>query len=683
MMEQDAPDDMALEAAPQPEVSPAELLQSIIAVPNIAAEMADRQLVEIGQEAKRSYDLDRESMSEWLAKMEKAIDLATLVKKEKSYPFEKASNIKYPLVTSAALQFNARAYPAIVPSDDVVKARVWGRDVGGKKAARGERVSSFMSWQLACEIEEWESDTDKLLVQLPIVGDMFRKVWFDGERPRCKLIEPGKMVINAKCQNIWTAPRCTEEYDLYPYQIKEREADGRFIAIEYNDKDEDDQAPEAFIEQHTRLDLDEDGYPEPYIVTVHCDTEKVVAIAADFTLDDVKFRMEPRPVAAVVQTEMGPMQVMQMQEFPAAVERIKSRSYFVHYQFMPGMDGGFWGTGLGVLLGDISSAINTSFNQLFDAGHYASLGGGFIGAEFRLKGGAKRMRPGEWAMVNAKGADVRSAIVPMTFPGPDATMFQMLGLLIDAGKEISSTADVLTGETARTQTATTTMALIEQGLKVFTAAYKRIFRSMKREYKLFAEINAATLDPAKYNAFLDDVQQGEDGQLMPVQHDPRQDFGAADMDIQPVSDPNSVTKMQEMAKAQLVMEMAEKGMADPAEAAKRIFEAASVHDADALIPKPDPMMEQIQQIMTQLQVKDAEAAVQTKLTGIEKMLSEIMENRAQAAKLEAETQRAGAETAKTLVEADAADPNHPANVARLQIDAAKAMQAGRRGPGTA
>ena len=125
---------------------PAVTLQEILAVPNIASVMADRQLVEIGHEAIRSFDMDRESMADWLAKMQKAIDLAQLVKSEKTYPFEKASNIKYPLVTSAALQFNARAYPAIVPSDNIVKCRIWGRDVGGKKAARGERVSSFMSW---------------------------------------------------------------------------------------------------------------------------------------------------------------------------------------------------------------------------------------------------------------------------------------------------------------------------------------------------------------------------------------------------------------------------------------------------------------------------------------------------------------------------------------------------------
>lgn len=651
---------MMLDADSAPEemrANPAETLQAILSAPNLAEEMSDRHLAEVGQQVVRDYKTDKESMSEWLEKMEKAIDLAKLGKKVKDYPFKNASNVKYPLVATAALQFNARSYPAIVPSDNVVKCKVWGRDVTGQKAQRAERVASFMSWQLSCEVEEWEAETDKLLVQLPIVGDMFRKVWFDGERPRCKLVEPGRMIVNDKCQNIQLAPRVTEEYDLYPYQVTEREADGRFIEIEYTRTDEDDQSPEMFIEQHVRLDLDEDGYPEPYIVTVHVESEKIVAVAPDFEMDDVKFATVQQPVSVMAQTEMGPIAQLQMQEVPVGVERIRRRSYFVHYQFMPSMDGGFWGTGLGILLGDISATINTTFNMLIDSGHRQALGGGFIGSEFRLKGGALRMRPGEWLKVQATGNDIRSAIVEATTPEPSSVLFQMLGMLIDAGREISSTKDVLTGETQHNMTATTTMALIEQGLKVFTAAYKRIFRSMKREYKLFAAINATALDPEKYNVFLDDAQKDEQGEFQSVMHDPAADFGAADMDIQPVSDPSSVTKMQEMAKAQLLMELSDAGKVDPAEATTRVLEAASIGDAEALIPKPDPAQQQLQQQMMMLQMKGAEADVTNKMVEIDLTLAKI--------------EKMQAETATEMADGERND-------ARLRLDALKLALEERR-----
>lgn len=614
------------------QANPAEMLEAIVSSQNIAAELDDDKLREIGSKVVRDFDADKASMDDWLGKMQKAIDLAKLVKDDKSYPFTGASNIKYPLVASAALQFNARAYPAIVPSDAVVKCKVWGEDKRGMKAARAERVGAYMSWQLSVEIEEWEADTDKLLVQLPIVGDMFRKVWFDGERGRCRLVEPGKFILNNRGQSLALLPRCSEEMELFPYEITERELDRRFVKVEYPDQGEDDdQKPECFIEQHCRIDLDEDGYSEPYVVTVHRESESVVRLVADFTMDDVSFVVEQQQVPQVVDGPYGPQMVLGVKEVPTSVKKIKRGSYFVHYQFMPGMGDGILGTGLGILLGDISAAINTSFNMLIDAGHYASLGGGFIGSDFRLKGGAQRMRPGEWAKVASTGDDVRKSIVPMTFPGPDQTLFAMLGMLIDAGKEIASIQDVLTGDTGgRVQTATTTMALIEQGLKVFTASYKRIFRALKSEFRMFADINARSVSPEQYNAFLDDTQQGPDGQEIPVQHDPAADFGAKDMDVQPVSDPNAVTKMQEMAKAQLLMELAEKQMLNPMEAVQRILSAASVDDIEKLLPTPDPVQMQKQQMVESLQFEGLQAGLAQQSADIELTLAKVDEARANA-----------------------------------------------------
>ena len=585
--------------------APAEKLQQILDAGNLADALTPEKLTEIGRDVVAMYRLDKSSMSEWLEKMQKAIDLAKLVKSSKDYPFVNASNIKYPLVASAALQFNARAYPAIVPSGDIVSVRVWGKDNSGAKAARGERVASYMSWQLATEMLEWESDTDKLLVQVPIVGDMFRKVWFDGERARSRLVAPGKFIVNANCQALSDVPRCTEELELYPYEVKEREESDRFAEIDYDDAPDDKQKSRQYIEQHARIDLDGDGYPEPYVVTVYVATEKVVRMVPDFRMDDVSFEMGQQ----MVNGPMGP----EMQDVPTEIKKIRRRQYFVHYQLMPGMDGSFWGTGLGILLGDISEAVNSSFNMLIDAGHYASLGGGFIGSEFRLKGGAKNMRPGEWRQVPTNGGDIRSGVVPMTFPGPDQTLFAMLGMLTEAGKEISSTKDIMTGETERAMTATATMALIEQGLKVFSASYKRLFRGLKQEFALIAEINSETVSPERYNAFLDEEQP----------FDPAADFGAADMDVQPVADPGSVTKMQAMAKAQILLDMAEKGLVDPAEATDRILQAAGIADVEKLIPQMDPAAAEEAQMMKGLQLIGLKTGLAQQMAEIDLTIAKI------------------------------------------------------------
>lgn len=612
--------------APDEAIQPEEFVAFVTTGENIAGHMSEGQLTEIGQQVLSDYEIDKDSMSDWLARNEKAIELAKLVKTDKSYPFERAANIKYPLVTTAAMQFNARAYPAICPASDPVKTKVWGADKSGQKAARGLRCSTFMSWQLSVEIEEWESETDKMTMVLPIVGDVFRKWWHDGDRPRCRMIDPGAYIVNQNAQTLALAPRGTEELCYYPFEIRERITSGWFADFEYDTTGEDEQAPHDFIEQSCRLDLDEDGYPEPYVVTVHVETQTVVRLVADFGPDDVDYVTEtiqvPMQAMQPGVDPMGrpvsiPVVTMQPQEIKTGVKAIQRASYIVHHQFMPSMDGGLLGTGLGVILGDISSAVNSTFNMLLDAGHYASLGGGFIGSEFRLQGGNQRMSPGEWRNVKTGGSEVRNAMVPINYPGPDSTLFAMLGMLMDAAKDVSSTKDILTGDTGeKNQTATTTLALIEQGMKVFTAVYKRIFRSLKREYALLAGINARYVSPEQYNQLLDEEQPA----------DPRRDFAAADMDIQPVADPESVTRMQEMAKAQLLLEMAGDGLVDKGVAASRILEAAAIPDVDELAPKPNPA----QKMMEQLGMKAAEADVSLKLADVQLKLAQVKKAKADA-----------------------------------------------------
>lgn len=642
--------DAAEEQAPQ--ISPQEFIAEVTGAENIAALMDDAQLKEIAQDAIAMYDMDKESMSEWFDRMERGLDLAKLVKQDKTYPFKNAANIKYPLITSAALQFNARAYPAIVPPDRIVKAKVWGADPQGKKAARADRISEHMSWQLATQVEEWDEDTDKMLTILPIVGTMFRKWWFDPvqERARCRLVDPGKLIINNKVKTLSDAPRITEEIELFPSEIETRVRSGQFIEFDYNEDPEDAQACQEFIEQHTRIDLDEDGYPEPYIVTVHTDTQSVVRLVADFAPDDVSYDMQQAmvPVQVPGQDPMTgavvPMVTMQPQEVAAGILEIRRGSYFVAYQFLPSMDGGFHGTGLGLLLGDISESINTIINMLMDAGHYASLGGGFIGADFRMKGGAQRHRPGEWKMVNSSGAAIRDSLVPITFPGPDGTLFQMLGMLIEAGREIASVKDVMTGDggsVGKNASPTTTLALIEQGMMVFTAAYKRIYRALGKEFRMLARINADAVSPQEYNAF-------HDGQEM---FDPRQDYGAQDMDIQPVADPRSVTKMQQASKAQLVMQLAEMGLVDRGEALQRVAEAMDIEDVEKLLPQPDPMQQQ----MVQMQAAAAMAELHQKRADIELTLAKIESERASATKDMAQAEAEQAEMKLNIIKADLED----------------------------
>lgn len=609
---------------PEPKQSGAEMIAALLQIPNLATHLDEEKLAEIASKVIEEYQIDRDSRKDWEGRTKDAMDLAMLVAEEKDYPFKKAANVKFPLITTAALQFNARAYPAIVSGDRVVKANIEGKDDDGQKAARGERIASHMSAQNLDDLPEWEDDTDKLLVILPIVGCAFRKRFYDNGLGRqvTRLISASNLVVNYFARSLEDAPRVTERLYLYPYEIQERIRNGRFVEFDYanataaaddnpagtdgddgDDADaDDDDAPQLFLEQHRLLDLDGDGYPEPYIVTVHRGAEKVCRIVANFSTDTVKVDAQ------------------------GEITAIRKQQFYVRYLFLPSPDGGFYGMGLGTLLKSNNEAINSTLNLMLDSGHLSNIQGGFISSALGIREKNIVMEPAKWKVLNTGAGKLGDSIFPFTYPGPSETLFKLLGFLVDMGKDLASIKDVLTGDSGgKVLQPTAIMALIDQGLKVFTAIFKRIHRSLKKELLLQADLNARYLTADEYNRFLDDKTQ---------QFDPKADYDMSSMDVIPVSDPNMTTKMQKLANAQFVAEVSKENPAvNPIEALKYQFEAAEIPPdvIERLIPKPDPAVEQLKQ-------RDAEATVKLKEAQVENLHAQSGAALAQADQAEAHAQ---------------------------------------------
>ncbi|MCR5876942.1 hypothetical protein [Phenylobacterium sp. J367] len=324
--------------------------------------------------------------------------LALQTKEEKSYPWPKASNIKFPLISTAAIQFNARAYPAMIDGPNIVKGAIKGRPTP-EKQDRADRIGKHMSWQLLEEMDDWEEDTDRLLIQLPIVGCAFRKTWFDPLKGyNCShLVSAGDFVVNYWTRDLETCPRATHVLPpMYPYEAEEKMRSGLWLRVDLGrapDAANDDDAPHVFLEQHRLWDLDEDGYPEPYIVTVHKETERVVRIVARYDETGVEMSEE------------------------GEIVRITPTRAFTKYGFIQAPDGSFYDIGFGTLLEPLSATINSTINQLMDAGHLANVQGGFIGDGVSIKSGNLRFKPGEWKRVTSAGANLQQSIVPLPVKG--------------------------------------------------------------------------------------------------------------------------------------------------------------------------------------------------------------------------------------------------------------------------
>ena len=180
---------------------------------NIAEDLKETKLNEIGNQVVDGFLLDRNSRRNWEEDYKKHLEMALQVSEEKTYPWNKASNVKFPLLSTAAMQFNARAYPTLIPSDGrLVKCKTYGRDPSGQKFQAARRISTHQSYQVLEQMENWEEEMDKLLLVLPIIGICFKKTYWDYEKeqPCSKLILPDELVVDYYTSSFEDCERTTE-----------------------------------------------------------------------------------------------------------------------------------------------------------------------------------------------------------------------------------------------------------------------------------------------------------------------------------------------------------------------------------------------------------------------------------------------------------------------------------------
>lgn len=549
---------------------------------NIAESLSADELRDIGDTCISNYEDDLDSRSDWEDANDEWLKLAAQTMETKNYPWPNASNVKYPLLATAALQFHARAYPALIPDSRIVKTRVMGKDDEQQtKRKRAERVANHMSYQLLHVMDGWQEDMDRMLYILPIIGVAFKKTYFSPSKGHnvSELIAPQDLVVNYFAKDFNKARKSHRMY-MSKNEVIELQNQGIYRDVSLalpEDKQHDgvvdelagltpsipdEDMPYEIIEQHTLLDLDADGYQEPYIVTVDRESQEVLRIVARYESENVVVD-ESENVIKITPTE-----------------------YFTHYSFIPNPDSKIYSLGFGSLIGPTNSAINTILNQLLDAGHLSNLQGGFLGKGARVRGGRLSFRPGEWKAVQATGDDLRKSIYPMPVREPSSVLFQLLGLLIQSGERLASVKDIMVGENpGQNQPFSTTVAVMEQGMKVFVSIYKRVFRSLDKEYKKLYRLNHMYLNEEDYFMILDTGEEETAG---------RADYDGSDKDIIPGADPSSISEAHKMMKADSLLQKMAAGLPlNPMIVTRAVLEAEGHENVNELmnVPQPQPDFE--------------------------------------------------------------------------------------------
>ena len=539
---------------------------------NLAEEIPDRELARISSELLGDFDANKASRQDWEDAYTNGLELLGFTYDERTQPFRGASGVTHPLLAEAATQFQAQAFNELLPAGGPVKTVVMGDDTP-EKIQQSTRVRQFMNYYITDVMEEYTPDMDQMLFYLPLAGSTFKKTYYDETLGRAvsKFVPAENLVVPYETADLETCPNITQVVRMSLNDLRKRQVAGTYLDVdvipaqgEMSELEGEMNRIEGFepnqidydctiLECHVDLDLEgyedlgEDGEPTgikvPYIVTISEDNGEILSIRRNYLEDD---------------------------------ERKKKIQYFTHFKFLPGF--GFYGLGLIHTIGGLSRAATSSLRQLIDAGTLSNLPAGFKARGLRIRDDDDPLQPGEFRDVDAPGGAIRDSLMPLPFKGPDQTLFNLLGFVVQAGQRFATITDMRVGDGNENAAVGTTMAMMEQGSRVMSAVHKRLHYAMRKEFKILSRVMSESL-PQQYPYSV----AGADETVMSTDFDGR-------VDIVPVSNPNVFSQSQRIVLAQTKLQLATQApeLHNLPEVFRDMYEALGITDVDRIMKQVPP-----------------------------------------------------------------------------------------------
>ena len=542
---------------------------------NLAEEMPDRELGRIASELLGEFDANKASRQEWEDAYANGLELLGFSYEERTQPFRGATGVTHPLLAEAATQFQAQAFNELLPASGPVRTAIIGSETR-EKQQQSDRVRQFMNYYITNVMEEYTPELDQMLFYLPLAGSTFKKIYYDETMDRAvsKFVPVEQLVVPYETSDLETCPNITQVLRMPLNDLRKKQVAGFYLDMDVLPAQPDLGTVTSEIERidgvspsqidydctllecHVDLDLegyedaDEDGEPTgikvPYVVTISQDNGQILSIRRNYREDD---------------------------------ETKKKIQYFVHYKFLPGF--GFYGLGLIHTIGGLSRTATAALRQLIDAGTLSNLPAGFKARGLRIRDDDDPLQPGEFRDVDAPGGAIRDSLMPLPFKGPDQTLFNLLGFVVDAGRRFATITDMKVGDGNDQAAVGTTLALIEQGSRVMSAVHKRLHYAMRLEFKILSRVMAESLPPEYPYAV-----EGAESAVKQTDFDDR-------VDVLPVSDPNVFSQAQRITLAQTKLQLAGAApeMHNMHEGYRDMYDALGVKDVDRImrrIPDEEP-----------------------------------------------------------------------------------------------
>lgn len=497
--------------------------------------------------------------------------------------FEGASKVVHPVMAEGCVDFQARVSKELFPAEGPVKPKIVQNEEGPtqEQLDRADRKARHMNWQLTTQIKEFRPETEQLLTQLPLGGSQYLKVWHDRrlKRPITQFVPIDYVLLPFAASNYWNAERRTHEMNLTALEFKQRVDSGWYLPLSGSEDGAKQPGgsilpvPTGTQEANEKIEGKEDpGQNEDGIRLVH---------ESDCWWDlaecDPQAKGETRPYLITIDDQSREV-VGIYRNWDPDKKVVEAMPHMAEDVFIPWR--GAYGIGFPQLIGGLSAALTGALRALLDSAHINNIPSLVKLKGIGVTGQSKQINATQVTEIDApvNMDDIRKIMMAVPFNQPSVVLFQLLGFLTETSKGVVRTSIDIPEFDPR-QAVGTSLALIEQGLVVFSSIYQRQFEFLRQVLLILHRLNKMYLD--------EEVVLEEVGNLRIH----REDY-AGPLDVEPTADPRIFSEAQRVGQAQTLMQLAEKYPAafKPLAVIKRFLTTMKIPNIDEVIndPKPPP-----------------------------------------------------------------------------------------------
>lgn len=610
---------------------------------NLAEYIEEAELQRIADELYQGIEADLETRREWIERRAGGIKhLALKIENPRSpsadadTAVEGQTTVRSPVLLDAVLRFQANAKGELLPAGGPVKIRndttlpTQERRLQMQAAGmppddsdmQAEALEKDFNHYLTVVDKPYYPDTNRMFFMQGFGGSGFKKVYRCPirRRPLSRAIDAEDVIVSDNEVSLDDCGRVTHRIKMRQSVLRRMQLVGAYRDIDVSapiapspdqvERAEDDVAglapvnqrpadyPHTIYETYCELDIAgfehkehgrATGLPLPYRVTMDKDSKEILDIRRNWREGD---------------------------------DRYLARMPIVKYVFVDGI--GFYGIGLLNIMGNATAAITTAWRLALDSGGFSSWPG-FLYSEVvgRQDTMAFRVGLGAGARINTGGQPIGQHIMPLPYKDATAGLVQMTAHIEDEARRVGGTPELMTGEGRQDVPVGTTLAMLDQAVKVIDSVHKGMHISQAEELSLLRDL------------FIEDPDALLCSNPTPARQWERDELIAAlrNCRLAPQADPNTpshtIRVMKAVALVQLVM--MNPAMWDMFAVVRRVASMVGLGGVDELFttqqpgaPPPDPkamaMMAKLQVQVQQMQMKAQDNETKNALAHIDAML---------------------------------------------------------------